>query len=226
MIIWNNISPASSYLDDVRSSIGEGLVRVCSVHLLFFRSWLLVYLSEEAIDWLSMRRSRSLLLVNYIARSDIFNTLFWWWRIESLCLFGGFLRPMFFKWVLDLIVRVVFSVFKVIFGKAVCRCPFSLLSSQCNLQTPAAAVDVRRMKMIDLVFYVLLLFLRLFYVYCPSFIPVFVFHEIYQMFFRKGNTLIFQLLHWLLHIVIPYYKHKHNGLSNLKNKVLSQRRRR
>jgi hypothetical protein len=76
MIIWNNISPASSYLDDVRSSIGEGLVRVCFVHLLFFRSWLLVYLSEEAIDWLSMRRSRSLLLVNYIARSDIFNTLF------------------------------------------------------------------------------------------------------------------------------------------------------
>jgi hypothetical protein len=31
MIIWNNVSPVSSYVDDVRSSIGEGPVRVWSV---------------------------------------------------------------------------------------------------------------------------------------------------------------------------------------------------
>jgi hypothetical protein len=88
--------------------------------------------------------------------------------------FRGFLQPMFFKWVLDLIVRAAFSVFKVIFGKTVRRCSFSLLSSQCNLQTPAAAVDVRRMKMIDLVFYVLLFFKT---VLC------FIVHLLYQSLF-------------------------------------------
>jgi hypothetical protein len=83
------------YLDDVRSGVGEGLMRVWFARLLIlFRSWQLMCLSEEAVDWLSMRWSRPLLFVYSTARRGTFflgtrrgafNTLFWWWRIVSMC---------------------------------------------------------------------------------------------------------------------------------------------
>jgi hypothetical protein len=51
------------YLDDVWSGIDEWPMRVSLLDLLiFFRSWHLVPLSEEAIGWLSMQLSQPLLL--------------------------------------------------------------------------------------------------------------------------------------------------------------------
>jgi hypothetical protein len=32
--------------------------------------------------------------------------------------------------------RVIFAVFKALFGDSACRCSFSLLSFQCDLQAP------------------------------------------------------------------------------------------
>jgi hypothetical protein len=39
-------------------------------------------------------------------------------------------------------------------------------------------------------------------------------------FFRKGNILISQFLHQLMHIAVRYYKTERNGLRYLKDKVL------
>ena len=72
--------------------------------LFFFRSWLVVCLSEEAVGWLSIRRFRSLLLICSTGRSGIFNTLFLMVKDCKPASFGGFLQPMFFKWVLDLVI--------------------------------------------------------------------------------------------------------------------------
>jgi hypothetical protein len=47
-----------------------------------------------------------------------------------------------------------------------------------------------------------------------------------SFFFRKGNKLISQLLHRLMHIAVRYYKHQNKGPRNLKNKVLRQSGRR
>jgi hypothetical protein len=63
MILSNKVSSASPYLDVVGSGINEGSMRVCcginegsgineASPYLFFRSWLLACLSEEAVGWL------------------------------------------------------------------------------------------------------------------------------------------------------------------------------
>lgn len=51
LVVWNKISSASSYLEDVRYSVDEGLVREFGVSdpLILFRSWHLVCLSEDAV---------------------------------------------------------------------------------------------------------------------------------------------------------------------------------
>jgi hypothetical protein len=98
--------------------------------LFFFRSWHLVCLPEEAVGWLSMRRSRPLLLVCSTARSSIFNMLLWWWRIVSLRRLEFFSSRCLSVCTRSCCQRqVTFSVFKALFDEGVCRRPFSLLSS-------------------------------------------------------------------------------------------------
>ena len=66
MIIWNNISPASPYFDDVRSGISEGPVIVWSVQSVVLQILAFgVCLPDEAVGWFSMRQSRSLFLSIY-----------------------------------------------------------------------------------------------------------------------------------------------------------------
>ena len=71
MVLWNKVSLIYPYLYDIRSGIGEGLVRVWSTLdlasgkglsefavsclLIFFRSWHLMCLSGKAIGWLLMQ---------------------------------------------------------------------------------------------------------------------------------------------------------------------------
>jgi hypothetical protein len=43
-------------------------------------------------------------------------------------------------------------------------------------------------------------------------------------FFRKGNILISQLLHQLMHIAVCYYKTERNGPRYLKDKVLHHKK--
>jgi hypothetical protein len=50
MVLWNKVSPVSPYLDDVRSGIGERLVRVWSVRSVdLFKILAVVCLSEKAL---------------------------------------------------------------------------------------------------------------------------------------------------------------------------------
>jgi len=48
---------------------------------------------------------------------------------------------MLFQWILDLVVsgEWLFRSSKPYVGEGLCRCPSSLLSSQCDLQTPAGS---------------------------------------------------------------------------------------
>ena len=50
-----------------------------------------------------------------------------------------FLQPIFFQWLLDLVVsskRVVFVVFKALYGDGVYRCSFPFLHFRCVFQAP------------------------------------------------------------------------------------------
>ena len=52
MIIWNNVSQASPYFDDVRSGIGEGPVRVWSVQSVVLQILAFgVCLPDEAVHY-------------------------------------------------------------------------------------------------------------------------------------------------------------------------------
>jgi hypothetical protein len=43
MVLWNSVSPVYPYLDDVRSRVDEGPLKVCFVRfVIFFKSWQLV----------------------------------------------------------------------------------------------------------------------------------------------------------------------------------------
>jgi hypothetical protein len=90
----------------------------------------------------------------------------------------GFLQPMFFQWILDLVVsnKVDFAVFNAMFGEGVYRWPFSSLSLQLR-----QAVDVLNKKTTNLVFDVLIHFRGRFVSFCPSFVLAFVFLKIYQI---------------------------------------------
>jgi hypothetical protein len=58
MVLWNKVSPVSPYLDDVRSGIGERLVRVWSIRSVdLFKILAVGVFNRESICWLSMRRS-------------------------------------------------------------------------------------------------------------------------------------------------------------------------
>jgi hypothetical protein len=86
MVLWNRCHwslPTSTTFDlaSVKDQQEFGLSNL----LIFFRSWQLVCLLEEIVGWLWTWQSWTLLLVCSTGRPRIFNTLFWWWRIVSLC---------------------------------------------------------------------------------------------------------------------------------------------
>jgi hypothetical protein len=53
MILWNNVSPASPYLNDVRSGNGEGPVRVWSVRSAIFLQILAFGVLIRGSSWLT-----------------------------------------------------------------------------------------------------------------------------------------------------------------------------
>lgn len=76
MVLWNKVSMVSPYLDGVRSSIGEGPVRVWCARSVDPLQILAIYVLIRESSWLTFDgQSRPLLLVRSTARSDIFKTL-------------------------------------------------------------------------------------------------------------------------------------------------------
>ena len=126
-----------------------------------------------------MRRSRPLFLVYSTARSDIFKTLFWWWTIRSLyplevsssrfSLSGYYIslsewlfQSSKYFWRGCLQVSLFFAVFIV-------------RSSNSSSSGRSKEEDDRFGLLCTLIFKGYFMF------YYPSFIPAFVFYEIYQM---------------------------------------------
>ena len=101
--------------------------------LIFFRYWHFVSLLEETVGWLSMWQCRPLIYVCSTTWFGIFKTLLRWWRIVSLRSLEGSSADV-------LLVgsrsrrqrRVAIAVFKALFGRGVCRYPFSFLSLHCS----------------------------------------------------------------------------------------------
>ena len=134
MVLWNKVSLVSPYIDDVRSSVGEGPIRVwfvrsadlhiLAVGVLIRRSWLAF---GEAI-------STSFCLFYRDVRN-----------LQHPVLMVNDCKPMFLANIVSVNFiyrcqqRVVFAVFKVMFRKGVCMCLFSLLSLWCDLQASASS---------------------------------------------------------------------------------------
>jgi len=128
LLLWNKVSSICPYLDSVRSSTNEGLVRVGSAR---FKGSLKIFAVV-----VSIRRCSSLFYV--VATSTSTFNLFWdkiWFlqpfvlivKDRKSALLGVFPQPMFFQRLLDLIVNNerVFLRSSKLCGDGICRCPFS-----------------------------------------------------------------------------------------------------
>ena len=79
MTLWNKVSPAFPYLDDVRSGADDGQVRASAAKSEgSSRSLQLVCQSRDVVGCLLLWRLRHLLSIYSATRFDFFNPLFWW----------------------------------------------------------------------------------------------------------------------------------------------------
>jgi len=161
MTLWNKVSSASPYLDDVRSGISEGPVRVCFVIFADLLQILAFDVLIRGSSWLGF--DAAILTSSFGPHYNNVQHLEFSVLMVKNCkhvFFGGFLRPMFYQWIPNLVVRGewLLQSSKPCLARVFACVPFlyCLFNAISKLRQ---TVNVRRNKMTDLVFDVLF-FLR------------------------------------------------------------------
>ena len=75
IVLWNKVSLTSSYLNDARSGVSEGPIKIWRVGFIVSFQIFAFDVLVRAINWLAFNAIISLFCLLYIARSDIFKTL-------------------------------------------------------------------------------------------------------------------------------------------------------
>ena len=140
MTLWDKVSSASPYLNDIRSGIDEGPVRVWFVKSVSSLQILAVVVFILISSWLTCRCDDQDIFFRSIRQQGlVFSTLCYDgeelqacvpWRVPPTDILSMGTRSRYQQ-------RVAFTVFKAMFGEDVCRCFFSLPSIQCNFQALA-----------------------------------------------------------------------------------------
>jgi len=154
----NNVSPASPYLIDIRFGVDEGPMKICSVRSVGFEILVAV--------GVFIRGNNQLALFTIISTSSyvLFYCKVWRLQFSDLMMkdgkpafLGGFLQPIYFQCVLDLVVsneRILRSS-KPCMAREIASVPFRwcLFGAFFNLRQ---ARNDQRKKMTGLIFNVLL----------------------------------------------------------------------
>ena len=139
MTLWNKVSPAFSYLNDVRSGADNGQVGVSSAKYKYSLQIFTVGVPIRRCSWLFFCCGDFDLFFRSVLRQDL---------VSSTLYFGGEGLQACLAWgvpaadVLSAVARsrckqrVVFAVFKALCGDDVCMCSFFLLPFQCVFQAP------------------------------------------------------------------------------------------
>ena len=136
MTCWNKVSPASPYLEGIRFNINEGHVRVCVARSVGSLRILVVGVSIKWSNCLVIGAETSTSSVVLCSTIRFLPPLDWWWRIEACVAWGATptgIHPATTRSRCSR--RVALAVFKALYGKGICRCPFSLTACSVYFST-------------------------------------------------------------------------------------------
>jgi hypothetical protein len=181
--LWNKVSPASPYLDDVLSSADEGPVRVGSARSVVYLQIFAVGVFVRRCSWLSFVGA---ILISFF---DLFFIMFRFLQPAGLvmtdckpALLGVLPQPMFFQRLLDLVVRSGWFLrsskpcVAMVFAGAPFPCCLSSAFFKLRWTT-----NFGRKKTTRVLFNVILFSLRRCGSSCPSLVPPFVFIDMNQI---------------------------------------------